>query len=57
MAIAYVEHPVGKQEKKDYQKKGFKVVDVRFKPEKLGDGDKVFIKKKPETKLDTDKKD
>ena len=46
MATAYVEHPVSKDEKKKYMQKGFKVIDVKFKPEKLEDGDKVFMKPK-----------
>ena len=46
MAIAYVEHPVTKEEKRKYNKDGFVVVDVKFKPEKLGEGDKVFMKPK-----------
>lgn len=45
--IAYVEHPCSKAEKKTYTRKGFKVRDIRFAPEKLEDGDKKFPKPKP----------
>ena len=47
MAIAYVEHPVSKEEKKKYRKDFDKVIDIRFAPEKLEDGDKKFPKPKP----------
>lgn len=52
MKIAYVEHPVSKEEKKMYlTKKGFdRILDAKFAPEKLGDGDKVFTKPKQEEK-------
>ena len=43
---AYVKHPV----KKALNKEGFKVVDIKFKPEKLGKDDKVVEKPKPGTK-------
>jgi hypothetical protein len=43
---AFVEHPISKAEKQQLNIKGFKVVDVRFKPEKLSDGDKVIMKPK-----------
>ena len=43
---AFVEHPISRAEKKQLNIKGFKVVDVRFKPEKLSDGDKVIMKPK-----------
>lgn len=46
MAIAFVEHPCSTEEKKKYMLKGFKVIDVKFKPQKLEDGDKVFMKPK-----------
>ena len=48
MAIAYVEHPVTTKEKAEYRKKGFeKILDIRYKPEKLEEGDKAFPKPKP----------
>lgn len=47
MSIAYVEHPVSKEEKKKYRKDFDKVIDIRFAPEKLEDGDKKFPKPKP----------
>ena len=54
MAIAYVEHPVSKEEKVKY-KKGFdKIIDIQFAPKKLEDGDKLF--KKPKKAQEEDKK-
>lgn len=46
MAIAYVEHPISVDEKKKYRKDFDKVIDIKFKPEKLAEGDKVFEKPK-----------
>lgn len=46
MKVAYVEHPITKAEKKAFNMEGFKVVDIRFKPEKLEAGDKVVEKPK-----------
>lgn len=48
MAIAFAEHPVSKQEKKDLLKQFDKVIDIRFAPEKLAEGDKLV--KKPKAK-------
>lgn len=48
MKIAYVEHPITKEEKANYRKEFDKVLDIKFKPEKLNDGDKEF--KKPKAK-------
>ncbi len=50
MAIAYVEHPVSKAQKVELKQKGFKILDIRFKPEELEKGDKVFEKPKAEKK-------
>ena len=50
MATAYVKHPVTKEEKAKYRKDFDQVIDVKFKPEKLADGDKVFEKAKPKAK-------
>ncbi len=47
MAIAYVEHPVSKEEKAKYRKDFDRVLDVRFAPKELEKGDKVFKKSKP----------
>jgi hypothetical protein len=46
VAIAYVEHPLSTDEKKALLKKFDKVLDLRFKPEKLEAGDKVIEKEK-----------
>lgn len=46
MAIAYVEHPITQEEKAKYRKDFDKVIDIKFKPEKLAEGDKVFEKPK-----------
>lgn len=45
MAIAYVQHPVTKDEKAKYLKDFDKILDIKFKPKKLEEGDKVFEKK------------
>mgnify|MGYP003653313208 FL=1 len=50
MSIAYVEHPVNKLEKAKYLKSYDSILDVRFAPSKLGGGDKIFLKEKPEPK-------
>ncbi len=50
MAIAYVEHPVTKAEKAELQKKFDKILDVRFAPKDLQDGDKKIEKKKSKKK-------
>lgn len=44
MAIAYVKHPVSTQDKKEYRRKGFKIIDSKFAPDKLGPGDETFPK-------------
>ena len=53
MAIAYVEHPVTKEEKTKLRKEFDTILDIRFAPEKLGDGDKVI--KKPKSKKASEK--
>ena len=50
MPIAYVKHPIEKSEVDKIRKQGFKVVDVKFKPEKLEAGDKDFTEKPKHTK-------
>jgi hypothetical protein len=45
MKVAYVKHPVSKDEKKAYLKEFDKVQDIKFAPEKLEAGSKVFDKK------------
>ena len=45
MKIAFVEHPITKEEKAKYRKEFDRVVDIRFAPEKLEDGSKLFPKK------------
>ena len=50
MAIAYVEHPLTKEEKAKYRKEFDKILDIRFKPEKLEEGDKEFKKPKKKAK-------
>lgn len=44
--IAYVEHPVSTDDKKKLNKDGFKVVDLKFKPDILPEGAKVVEKPK-----------
>lgn len=48
--LAFAEHPLTASEKADIIEQGFKIVDVRFKPEKLPEGAKVFMKPKAEEK-------
>lgn len=52
MATAYVEHPITKDEKKKYRKTFDKVLDIKFAPEKLEEGDKKFPKPKPKAKAE-----
>lgn len=42
--IAYVEHPVTPKQKVELKKQGFKILDVQFKPKKIGGDDKVIMK-------------
>lgn len=44
--LAFVEHPITKQEKFDITSKGFKIVDIKYAPDKLPDGAKKFEKPK-----------
>lgn len=46
MTIAYVEHPITKEEKKELLKEFDKILDIRFAPEELGKGDKKIPKPK-----------
>lgn len=51
MAIAYVEHPVAKGEKAKYKKDFDKIIDIKFAPKKLEEGDKRFEKPKDKKQL------
>ena len=44
--LAFVEHPITKEEKFAITSRGFKILDIRCKPEKLPEGAKVFEKPK-----------
>lgn len=44
MRIAYVEHPVSPKRKAQLRADGYKVIDVRFKPEQIGMDDTVIDK-------------
>jgi len=46
--IAFVEHPITFAEKDAIIDKGFKIVDIRFAPEKLPEGANKFEKPKAE---------
>ena len=48
--VAFVEHPVSKDEKHALNREGYKVVDIKFKPAKLPDGAKVVEKPKSQAK-------
>lgn len=50
MKIAYVEHPLAKEEKTKLLKEFDKVLDIKFAPKKLPEGDKVIKKTKAEKK-------
>lgn len=43
---AFVEHPITQDEKFEITSKGFKIVDIQFKPKDMAEGDKVFAKPK-----------
>lgn len=57
--VAYVEHPVSSKDKKELNSKGYRLVDVRFKPESIEKGDKVIMKQedapKPEANPEAEK--
>ena len=44
MEIKYLDHPCSAADKKKWNDKGFKVLDIRFAPEDLEGGDKLFPK-------------
>jgi len=46
--VAFCEHPLTADEKFELTSAGFKIVDIKFMPEKLSEGDKAF--KKPKKK-------
>lgn len=52
MKIAYLKHPLSPARKKEFKGKGFKIIDLRFKPEKTANGDHVD---KPEAKAKPEK--
>lgn len=39
MKVAYIKHPCSNETKEQYRKDGYKVVDSRFKPDVMKDGD------------------
>lgn len=41
MKIAYLKHPLDADRKAEFQAKGFKIIDVRYAPEKVGADDHV----------------
>ena len=47
---AFAEHPLTADEKFEITSAGFKIVDIKFMPEKLAEGDKAL--KKPKTKAE-----
>lgn len=47
---AYVKHPISKEDKKKLNEQGFKVVDLKFKPEEIEKGDKVIDGKPKRTR-------
>ena len=42
--VAFAEHPLSQDEKFAITSKGFKIVDIKYAPEKLPDGAKLFKK-------------
>ena len=48
--VAFCEHPLTADEKFELTSAGFKIVDIKFMPEKLNEGDKAFKKPKPKDK-------
>lgn len=52
----YIEHPLTKEKKLEAQKQypTLKLIDIKFKPDKLGEGDKVYgDKPAPTTRVKT----
>lgn len=39
--IAYLSHPVSAEKVAEFQEQGFRIIDLRFKPEKTGKDDYV----------------
>jgi hypothetical protein len=57
--IAYAKHPLAISEKEKLVSEGFKVLDIKFKPEKMGGkdivhGEKANPKPKPKPKSKTE---
>ena len=48
--VAFTEHPLTADEKFELTSKGFKIVDIKFAPKDLADGDKIFEKPKKSKK-------
>ena len=45
--IAYIKHPLNKAKRDEYVAQGYKVIDMRFKPDELGAKDIVVDVEKP----------
>ena len=48
--IAFVEHPITKEEKWDIIDQGYQIIDIKFAPEKLPEGARLFKKEVKEPK-------
>lgn len=57
MAVAYVKHPVTPKRKEQLINDGFKLVDIRFKPESVNSDDLVDDGKPKSIKKKTLKRD
>jgi len=50
--IAYAKHPLSQVDKARLKKDGYKILDIRFKPETLEKGDKIFPAVKRKKKVE-----
>ena len=46
---AYVKHPITKEEAQKIRSEGFMIIDLKFKPESIADGD-IVVDGKPKRK-------
>ncbi len=50
--IAYAKHPLSQADKLKLRKDGYKIIDLRFKPNVMGEGDIVFPKPRRKKKAE-----
>lgn len=54
MKTAYIKHPASKDDLQKATYEGYRVLDLKFKPEKIGDNDIVIGAEKPKRKRKSD---